>query len=156
MNLQEKLRLVSRWTSCFPLAKPTLDELIGYTIHMDNPNLSEDQKHVLFQCGTEAPFTGKFLHNKEQGMYTCANCGANLFKSDHKFDSGSGWPSFYDVVSSDAVDLLFDESHGMTRTEVRCKSCGGHLGHVFDDASDQPTGQRYCINSLSLDFKKQS
>jgi peptide-methionine (R)-S-oxide reductase len=115
--------------------------------------LTPEQYTVLREKGTEPPFTGKFLHNKDKGTYTCAACGASLFSSDHKFDSGSGWPSFYDVSLSDAVILTRDESLGMERTEVTCKNCGGHLGHVFDDAHDQPTGKRYCINSCSLDFK---
>ncbi len=118
-----------------------------------NPKLTDDQKAVLFDKATEAPFTGKFLHNKDSGMYTCANCGAELFSSDTKFDSGSGWPSFYEVAASGAVKLETDGSHGMERTEAVCANCGGHLGHVFDDAHDQPTGQRFCINSCSLDFK---
>ena len=121
---------------------------------MKNETLSDEQKKVLFDGATEAPFTGKLLHNKEQGTYTCANCGTALFMSDTKFDSGSGWPSFYDVAHSDAVKLIDDSTFGMHRTEVRCKICDGHLGHLFDDAHDQPTGQRYCINSLSLDFKQ--
>ncbi|MEX1995452.1 MAG: peptide-methionine (R)-S-oxide reductase MsrB, partial [Candidatus Saccharimonadales bacterium] len=100
-------------------------------------------------------FTGKFLHNKEQGKYTCAVCGQELFSSEHKFDSGSGWPSFYDVLTSDSVKLSEDTSHGMTRVEVSCAVCGSHLGHLFDDAQDQPTGQRFCINSASLDFTKE-
>lgn len=116
--------------------------------------LSPEQYMVLRQKGTEPPFTGKLLHNKEKGTYTCAACGASLFSSDHKFDSGSGWPSFYDVSLSRAVELHRDASHGMERTEVTCKTCGSHLGHMFDDAYDQPTGKRYCINSVSLDFKK--
>ncbi len=115
--------------------------------------LTPEQYEVLRNKATEAPFTGKFLHNKEQGMYTCAACGAALFSSSTKFDSGSGWPSFYDVAKSGAVKLVSDASHGMQRTEVVCANCGGHLGHLFDDAYDQPTGQRYCINSVSLDFK---
>lgn len=114
--------------------------------------LTPEQYAVLRNKATEAPFTGKLLHNKEQGMYVCAACGAELFSSDTKFDSGSGWPSFYDVIKTGAVKLLPDSSHGMERTEVVCSNCGGHLGHLFDDAYDQPTGQRYCINSVSLDF----
>lgn len=121
---------------------------------MQNKNLTQEQKNVLFNQATEAPFSGALLHNKEQGTYTCANCGTALFMSDHKFDSGSGWPSFYDVAASEAVLLKPDNAHGMTRTEAVCKTCGGHLGHVFDDAHDQPTGQRYCINPLALDFTK--
>lgn len=118
-----------------------------------NPDLTPEQKSVLFDKATEAPFTGKFLHNAESGMYTCANCGHTLFDSKTKFDSGSGWPSFYDVAKTGAVTLVSDTSHGMERTEVVCGHCKAHLGHLFPDAYDQPTGQRYCINSLSLDFK---
>ena len=118
-----------------------------------NPDLSDEQRKVLFDKATEAPFSGKFLNNKETGMYVCASCGANLFSSDTKFDSGSGWPSFYDVVNTGAVKLVDDTSGRMNRVEAVCATCGGHLGHVFDDAYDQPGGQRYCINSLSLDFK---
>jgi peptide-methionine (R)-S-oxide reductase len=118
-----------------------------------NPDLTDQQKDILFNKGTEAPFTGQFLHNKDSGMYTCANCGAELFSSDTKFDSGSGWPSFYDVAKSGAVKLVPDNSLGMERTEVVCANCGGHLGHVFNDAQDQPTGQRFCINGCVLDFK---
>jgi len=117
-----------------------------------NPNLTDQQKDILFKKDTEAPFTGQFLHNKDSGMYTCANCGAELFSSDTKFDSGSGWPSFYDVAKSGAVKLIEDNSLGMLRTEVVCANCGGHLGHVFDDGPN-PTGQRFCINGCVLDFK---
>ena len=119
-----------------------------------NPNLTPSQKDVLFNKATEAPFTGELLHNKDAGTYVCANCGSSLFMSDTKFESGSGWPSFYDVVNKGAVELKRDVSHGMERVEVVCAHCGGHLGHLFDDAFDQPTGQRYCINSAALQFKK--
>ena len=115
--------------------------------------LTTEQYDVLRNKATEAPFTGKLLNNKEKGSYVCAACGTELFKSDTKFDSGSGWPSFYDVAKTGAVKLVDDSSHGMQRTEVVCATCGGHLGHLFDDAYDQPTGQRYCINSVSLNFK---
>lgn len=115
--------------------------------------LTPEQYAVLREKSTEAPFTGKFLQNKESGMYTCAACGSELFDSKTKFDSGSGWPSFYDVTSSGAVKLIDDNSMGMHRTEAVCAVCGGHLGHVFDDAPSQPTGQRFCINSCALDFK---
>lgn len=115
--------------------------------------LTPEQYYILRQKGTEAPFTGKYLNNKEQGMYKCAACGAELFPSGTKFDSGSGWPSFYDVAHSDAVKLTDDKSQGMHRVEVTCASCGSHLGHLFDDADNQPTGQRYCINSACLDFE---
>jgi peptide-methionine (R)-S-oxide reductase len=118
-----------------------------------NPNLTKQQEDILFNKGTEAPFTGQFLHNKDSGMYTCANCGAELFSSETKFDSGSGWPSFYDVASTGSVTVQEDHSDGTRRIEVMCATCGGHLGHVFDDAHDQPTGQRFCINGCVLDFK---
>lgn len=117
--------------------------------------LTPAQYKILRQKGTETPFTGQFLNNKADGTYTCAACGARLFKSEHKFDSGSGWPSFYDVFSSDSVKLTEDRSQGMQRVEVTCNHCGSHLGHVFHDAPDQPTGVRFCINSASLDFLKQ-
>lgn len=115
--------------------------------------LTPERYEVLRQKGTEAPFTGKLLHNKESGDYVCAACGSVLFTSDTKFDSGSGWPSFYAVADNGAVNLVDDNSHGMHRVEVTCANCGGHLGHLFDDALDQPTGQRFCINSAALDFK---
>lgn len=115
--------------------------------------LTPEQYHSLRERGTEAPFTGKLLHNKEAGTYVCPVCGNVLFMSDTKFDSGSGWPSFYDVASTGAVKLVEDNSHGMHRIEAECAVCGSHLGHVFNDAKDQPTGQRFCINSASLAFK---
>jgi peptide-methionine (R)-S-oxide reductase len=115
--------------------------------------LSPEQYAVLRGQATEAPFTGHLLHNKDDGTYVCAGCGAELFRSDTKFESGTGWPSFFDPMDSDAVELRPDTSHGMMRTEVVCASCGGHLGHVFDDGPN-PTGQRYCINSCALDFAK--
>lgn len=115
--------------------------------------LSPEQYRVLRQKGTEAPFSGDFLYNKDNGMYNCAACGAKLFSSDAKFDSGTGWPSFYDVFSANTVKLSEDRSSGMRRVEVTCAHCGGHLGHVFNDAPEQPTGMRFCINSCSLDFK---
>lgn len=103
---------------------------------------------------TEAPFSGSLLHNKENGNYFCAQCGAQLFDSSTKFDSGSGWPSFYDVANQENIRLVEDASHGMQRVEVKCAICDAHLGHVFHDAPDQPTGLRFCINSVALDFKK--
>jgi peptide-methionine (R)-S-oxide reductase len=117
--------------------------------------LSPEQFRVLREAGTEAPFCGTLLHNKDAGVYTCAACGNTLFRSDTKFDSGSGWPSFYDTIVGDAVELVPDDSHGTHRTEVRCSRCGSHLGHVFEDGP-KPTGQRYCMNSIALDFKKQA
>lgn len=118
-----------------------------------NKQLTDEQKQILFDKGTEAPFSGKFVNHKDDGMYTCVNCGKPLFDSKTKFESGSGWPSFYDVAKTGAVKLVNDDSQGMHRTEVICSNCGVHLGHVFDDAFDQPTGQRFCINSACLGFK---
>jgi peptide-methionine (R)-S-oxide reductase len=116
--------------------------------------LTPEQYRVLREKGTEAPFTGKLLHNKEKGVYACAGCGAELFSADAKFDSGSGWPSFYDAIDGKNIEEIEDESHGMRRIEIVCRNCKGHLGHVFPDGP-RPTGVRYCVNSLSLDFKKQ-
>lgn len=118
--------------------------------------LTPEQYSVLRESATETPFTGKLLSNKETGMYICGACGNQLFASDTKFDSGSGWPSFYDVVSKGSVELKKDNSLGMERVEVVCANCGSHLGHLFDDAYDQPTGQRFCINSAALDFQSKS
>jgi len=114
--------------------------------------LTPEQYKVLRQCGTEPPFTGKYVHHKADGTYICAACGNELFSSETKFESGSGWPSFWDQLSEDSVEKRIDKSHGMTRIEIVCKMCGGHLGHVFEDGPN-PTGLRYCINSLSLDFR---
>jgi peptide-methionine (R)-S-oxide reductase len=114
--------------------------------------LSPEQFKVLRQCGTEPPFSGKYVHHKDDGTYVCAGCGNELFSSDTKFESGSGWPSFWNKLSPEAVETRVDRSHGMVRTEVLCRKCGGHLGHVFDDGPN-PTGLRYCINSLALGFK---
>ena len=114
--------------------------------------LTEEQYYVTRQKGTERPFTGKYNDFKEKGTFTCSNCGAELFSSENKYDSGCGWPSFYQAAENAPVGTETDRSHGMVRMEVHCDRCGAHLGHIFEDGP-QPTGLRYCINSVSLDFE---
>lgn len=116
--------------------------------------LTPEKYHICREKGTEPPFSGKYLDNKEPGIYRCACCGAELFDANTKFNSGTGWPSFWDALDPGKVKLTEDHSHGMTRIEVTCANCGAHLGHVFPDGPP-PTGQRYCINSIALDFEKQ-
>lgn len=115
--------------------------------------LSPEQYNVIREKGTEAPFSGKFYLHKEKGTYVCAACGSELFTSNTKFDAGCGWPSFFEAIDSTKIVYTKDKSHGMIRTEITCAKCGGHLGHVFDDGP-APTGLRYCVNSLSIEFKK--
>lgn len=114
--------------------------------------LTPEQYRILRERGTEPPFSGKYVHAKEDGIYRCAACGQPLFSSETKFESGSGWPSFWDVLESGRVELHRDFSHGMVRTEVTCNRCGGHLGHLFDDGPREKTGLRYCINSGALEL----
>jgi peptide-methionine (R)-S-oxide reductase len=115
--------------------------------------LSADEYAVLRKAGTERPWTGDLLDEKREGIYRCKACHAELFRSTTKFDSHCGWPSFYDASDSQAVQLIEDRTLGMVRTEVRCAACGSHLGHLFDDAPQTPTGDRYCMNSVSLEFE---
>ncbi|WP_038167847.1 peptide-methionine (R)-S-oxide reductase MsrB [Verrucomicrobium sp. BvORR106] len=114
--------------------------------------LSPEQWRVTQEQGTEYPFTGKYCNHKADGTYICVCCGEDLFDSETKYDSGSGWPSFWSQVNQEAVSMHEDESHGMSRTEIVCGKCGAHLGHVFPDGP-KPTGLRYCVNSLSLEFR---
>jgi len=115
------------------------------------PQLTEVQHYVTQERGTERPYTGKLLHNKREGIYHCLCCNAPLFYSDTKYESGCGWPSFYQPVTHDAINYLTDNTHNMERVEIRCAQCDAHLGHVFPDGP-QPTGERYCVNSASMSF----
>jgi len=118
--------------------------------------LPPERYAILRQAATEPPWTGELLTEKRDGVYSCAGCGNALFDSGTKFESGSGWPSFFDAITPGAVELHEDRSLGMVRTEVVCGACGGHLGHLFDDAIGTPTGQRYCMNSLALEFDEKT
>lgn len=120
----------------------------------DEEKLSPELYRVAFERGTEKPFTGKYVHEKSKGMYKCAVCGSELFSSEAKFDSGTGWPSFTEPANLKNVELKEDLSEGLRRTEVLCKKCGAHLGHVFDDGPKEKGGKRYCINSVCLELDK--
>jgi peptide-methionine (R)-S-oxide reductase len=138
--------------------KPTQDDTARSEAKTDEQwrsELTPEQYEVLRRAGTEAPFTGEYVYNKDSGMYRCSGCGADLFGSDTKFESGTGWPSFTEPAVAEAVELRPDNSLLMRRTEVLCRRCGGHLGHVFDDGPGL-SGQRYCINSAALAFKPQA
>jgi peptide-methionine (R)-S-oxide reductase len=131
---------------------PETQRELNLTDEQWRERLTSEQYEVLRRQGTERPFAGKYVNVKDDGVYTCAGCGAELFNSDTKFESGTGWPSFYEPAVAENVELREDRSHFTTRTEVVCRRCGGHLGHVFDDGP-APTGLRYCMNSCALELK---
>ena len=130
-----------------------MEDKINKTEEQWRLELDPESYYILREKGTERAFTGEYNKNKDEGTYVCKGCGTPLFSSQTKYDSGSGWPSFYDAIEKGVIETKTDRSHGMARTEIMCAKCGGHLGHVFDDGPN-PTGLRYCVNSLSLDFKK--
>jgi len=119
----------------------------------DSQELSKKERDVIEECGTEPRFSSDLLDIEDEGVFKCKKCGQKLFTTDKKFDSGTGWPSFWDAADEDAVELQTDKSEGMTRTEVTCSNCGAHLGHVFNDGPQDKTGKRYCINGIALKFE---
>lgn len=135
-----------------PSSPSTMNDTTTFSNEDWKKKLTPEQYRILRECGTERAFTGKFWNHHESGTYVCAGCGEKLFSSETKFESGSGWPSYYAPLSDSAIGESKDRSHGMIRVEIHCAKCGGHLGHVFDDGP-QPTGLRYCVNSASLDFE---
>ena len=132
--------------SGYDVSRLTDDQIVALAA-----DLTPDERRVILHQGTERPFCGLFLDNKKAGVYTCRLCALPLFKSDAKFESGTGWPSFFQPFDPDHVENITDSSHGMTRVEIRCRRCDAHLGHVFEDGP-QPTGERFCINSAAIDF----
>ena len=132
-----------------------MDTKVQLTDEEWRERLTPEQYEILRRKGTERAFTGAYWDEHAPGVYRCAGCGSEIFRSDTKFESGTGWPSFFEPTSLDSVVIETDTSHGMIRTEVNCATCGGHLGHVFDDGP-APTGKRYCINSCALDLERES
>lgn len=137
------------------MSDTTSKTTVTFTDEEWRQRLNPEQYRILRKAGTEPAFTGKYWNHKADGSYTCAGCGEVLFTSGEKFESGCGWPSFWDAVAPEKIVRREDVSYGMRRVEVLCSRCGGHLGHVFDDAPQTPTGERYCINSASLEFQEE-
>lgn len=124
-------------------------------MNSEETELSEKEREVIERCGTEPRFSSELLDIEEEGIFRCKKCGQKLFRTEHKFESGSGWPSFYDLIDNNNIEKKKDTSHGMNRTEVICSKCGAHLGHVFEDGPQDKTGKRYCINGIALTFEEE-